>query len=246
MSEKKFDAAEHFSEKLATVYDERIREIIPGYELMHEIAQHLLEENTKKKATILVAGVGTGHETIAYAQSRTEWKFVGFDPSKEMIAAAREKINPLEIQNRIKLVQGTIEDIRQESSFDGAASILVMQFLPDNGEKQTYLHEISKRLRVGAKIIIIDLEGIKYSEDYNILIAAWKAHQSSTRKDKKQIDRDFDHVDKNLEFVPEERLRELLKNAGFSNIHKFYKSLLFGGYMATKSQEQQGRHDAKR
>lgn len=246
MSEEKFDAAEHFSEKLATVYDERIREIIPGYEVMHKITQHLLEENTKRKATILIAGVGTGHETIAYAQSRPEWKIVGFDPSKEMITAAREKINPLEIQNSITLIQGTIEDIRQDSPFDGAASILVMQFLPDNGEKQKYLHEISKRLHVGAKIIIIDLEGIKYSEDYNILLSAWKAHQSATRKNKKQIDRDFDHVDKNLEFVPEERLRELLKNAGFSNIHKFYKSLLFGGYMATKSKRQQGGHDAEK
>ena len=246
MSEEKFDATEHFCEELAGIYDARIREIIPGYEVMHEIAQYLLEENTKKKATILVAGVGTGHETIAYAQSRPEWEIVGFDPSKEMIAAAMEKINPLEIQNRIKLIQGTIEDIRQESQFDGAASILVMQFLPDNGEKQKYLHEISKRLRVGAKIIIIDLEGIKYSEDYNILISAWKAHQSATRKDKKQIDRDFDHVDRNLEFVPEKRLRELLKNAGFSNIHKFYKSLLFGGYMATKTWGQQGDHDAKK
>ena len=223
MSEKKFDAAEHFSEDLATIYDERIREIIPGYEVMHEIAKHLLGENTKRKATILVAGVGTGHETIAYAQSRPEWEIVGFDPSKEMISAAREKISPLKIRNRIKLIQGTIEDIEQNNLFDGAASILVMQFLPDNGDKQNYLNEISKRLQIDAKIILIDLEGLKYYENYNIFISAWKAHQSATRKDKDQIDRDFDHVDKNLEFVPEERLRELLTNAGFSNIHKFYK-----------------------
>ncbi len=235
MSEKKFDAAEHFSEDLATIYDERIREIIPGYEVMHEIAKHLLGENTKRKATILVAGVGTGHETIAYAQSRPEWEIVGFDPSKEMISAAREKISPLKIRNRIKLIQGTIEDIEQNNLFDGAASILVMQFLPDNGDKQNYLNEISKRLQIDAKIILIDLEGLKYYENYNIFISAWKAHQSATRKDKDQIDRDFDHVDKNLEFVPEERLRELLTNAGFSNIHKFYKSLLLGGYIATKS-----------
>ncbi len=234
MSEEKFVAAEHFSEELASVYDERIREIIPGYEVMHEIAQHLLEENTTKKATILVAGSGTGHETIAYAQSRPEWEIIGFDPSKEMIAAAREKINPLEIQNRIKLIQGTIEDIKQDNPFDGAASILIMQFLPDNGEKQQYLLEISKRLDIGAKIVLIDMEGLKYSENYDILISAWKTHQFATRKNKKQIVKDFDHIDKNLEIIPEERLRELLENAGFSNIHKFYKSLLFGGYMATK------------
>ena len=234
MSKEKFDAAEHFSEELANLYDERIREIIPGYEVKHDIARFLLESSTPETASILVAGVGSGHETFAYAKSKPKWKIVGFDPSREMIAAAREKINPLNAWDRIKLIEGTIEDISRNMLFDGAASILVMQFLPDDGAKQHFLLEISKRLRVGATMVLIDLEGIKCSEDYNVFLSAWKAHQFATRKDRKQINRDFDHVNKNLELVPEERLRELLCNAGFRDIRKFYKSLLFGGYMATK------------
>lgn len=234
MPENNFNPAEHFGEDLSLVYDERIREIIPGYEAMHEIAQYLLEENTKDKATILVAGVGTGHEAIAYAKSRPDWNIVGFDPSAKMLAAAREKIESLNIQDNIEFIHGSIEDVSPEILLDGATSILVMQFLPDNGTKQHYLNEISKRLEHCARIILIDLEGDKYSSEYNMLLEAWKYHQFATREDEKQIARDFEHVDENLHFVSEERIRELLIAAGFSDICKFYKSLLFGGYIATK------------
>jgi tRNA (cmo5U34)-methyltransferase len=234
MPDKDFNAAEHFGEDLSSIYDERIREIIPGYEAMHEVAQYLLQENTQDMATILVAGVGTGHETIAFAQSKPQWNIVGFDPSAEMLAAAREKIESLNIQNNIEFIHGGVEDIREDILFDGAASILVMQFLPDNGAKQHYINQISRRLRKGARIIIIDLEGVRNSSDYTMMLSAWKSHQYATRKDEKQIVRDFEHVDENLQFVSEERIRELLAIAGFSNICKFYKSLLFGGYVATK------------
>lgn len=234
MSDKDFNAAEHFGEDLSGIYDERIREIIPGYEAMHEVAQYLLQEHTQEKANILVAGVGTGHETIAFAQSKPQWNIVGFDPSAEMLAAARGKIELLNIQNNIELIHGGVEDVSEDILFDGAASILVMQFLPDNGAKQQYLNEIFKRLRQGAKIILIDLEGVKYSSDYNMLLSAWKSHQYATREDEKQIVRDFEHVDENLQCVSEERILELLTIAGFTDICKFYKSLLFGGYIATK------------
>ena len=63
MTDTDFDAAEHFGEDLSSVYDERIREIIPGYETMHAIAQHLLCDHNRDDANILVAGVGTGYET---------------------------------------------------------------------------------------------------------------------------------------------------------------------------------------
>lgn len=234
MPDKDFNAADHFGEDLSSIYDERIREIIPGYEAMHEVAQYLLQEHTEDKANILVAGVGTGYETTAYALSKPQWNIVGFDPSADMLAAAREKIQPFDIENRITLIHGSIEDVNQDALFDGAASILVMQFLDDNGAKQHYLNEISKRLRQGARIILIDLEGVRYSSDYNMLLSAWKSHQYATREDEKQIVRDFEHVDENLQFVSEERIRELLSIAGFSDICKFYKSLLFGGYIATK------------
>ncbi|NOR11607.1 MAG: methyltransferase domain-containing protein, partial [Desulfovibrionaceae bacterium] len=122
MPDKDFNAADHFGEDLSSIYDERIREIIPGYEAMHEVAQHLLQEHTEDKANILVAGSGTGHEITVYALSKPQWNIVGFDPSADMLAAAREKIQPFDIENRITLIHGSIEYVNQDALFDGAAS----------------------------------------------------------------------------------------------------------------------------
>jgi len=110
----------------------------------------------------------------------------------------------------------------------------IMQFLPDNGEKQAYLNEISKRLSVGAKFILVDLEGDQCSDNFNLLMSAWKAHQYGTREDTEQVKVDFEHINRDLHFVPSMRIEALLNNAGFTEVQKFYKAYLFGGYIATK------------
>ncbi|MCB2182302.1 MAG: class I SAM-dependent methyltransferase [Desulfobulbaceae bacterium] len=235
MSGEQFDVARHFDKKLPDTYDKRIRQVIPDYESMHEMAKYQLVASTKKtNANILVAGVGTGHEAIAYAQNQPGWEITGFDLSSKMLSVAHSKISNFGIKNRITLVHGNIKEIDEDSPFDGAASILVMQFLPDNGQKQKYLHEISRRLTAGAGIVLIDLEGVKHTADYNVLLAAWKTHQFETRKNKDEVERDFMHVENDFHLISEGRIRELLTDAGFTGICKFYKSFLLGGYVATK------------
>ena len=237
---ERIDIIAHFDRKVSPVYDKRIREIFPEYDSMHDLAQHLLADNTKTEAKILVTGAGTGHEAILYAENNPEWEITGFDPSSRMLAMAGEKIKSAALRKRVKLITGTICDIPQDTLFDGATSILVMQFLADNGEKQKYLDEISKRLYNGAKIIVIDLEGTRHSEDYHTLLSAWKRQQLAAGRDVTQVERDLAHVDRNLEIVPEERMRQLLTDAGFTKICKFYKSLLVGGYMAEKNRPPAG------
>jgi len=230
-TDKDFDAKEHFGDKHSTIYDEKIRKVIRGYEEMHDLSYYLLKDNLGPKASILVSGIGTGHEAITYATKQDEWHITGVDPTPEMIQSTKKRIKQLNLENRIETIEGTVEKIKK-TNFDAATSILVMQFLKDNGDKEQYLKNISKKLKSGAKIIIIDLEGNKNSREFKMLLSAWKCHQFSSREDKEQIIKDFNHVESDLQFVPEDRIKELLKLAGFKNICKFYKSYLFGGYIA--------------
>ena len=233
MAEKHFDANKHFSEHYSSVYDEKIRKVIPGYQVIHELVRYLLEDNLPSTAKVLIAGAGTGQEILAYSKSNPEWLLVGFDPAEPMLSVAKQMVKNSNLEKRVKLIQGFIHDV-DESGFDAATTILVMQFLPDNGAKQQYLNEISSRLKSGAKLILVDLEGNKESVEYKLFISAWKAHQLSTRNDVQQVIEDFEHVDRDVQFVPQHRIEDLLNNAGFSNIQKFYKAYLFGGYIATK------------
>ncbi len=63
---------------------------------------------------------------------------------------------------------------------------------------------------------------------------AWKAHQYGTREDTEQVKVDFEHINRDLHFVPSMRIEALLNNAGFTEVQKFYQAYLFGGYIATK------------
>jgi len=234
MPENQFDVTEHFGTQYSSIYDNKIRKVIPGYQAMHEMAQFLLADNLPSSASILVAGVGTGQEAISYATNHAEWHIIGFDPTEAMLSIASTRVRDLVLSDRISLVQGFIDDVDVNQRFDAATSILVMQFLPDNGEKQAYLKEISKRLSVGAKFILVDLEGDQCSDNFNLLMSAWKAHQYGTREDTEQVKVDFEHINRDLHFVPSMRIEALLNNAGFTEVQKFYKAYLFGGYIATK------------
>lgn len=228
-----FDATQHFGDKHANIYDEKIRKVIRGYNEMHDLSYYLLKDSLDPKASILISGVGTGHEAVTYATGQKDWQIIGVDSTPEMVQSSKNKIEQLEIGNRIKIKEGKVENI-EDSNFDAATSILVMQFLKDDGGKEQYLREISKRLKNGAKFILIDLEGDKNSPNFNLLLSAWKCHQFETREDIEQTTKDFEHVDSDLQFISEKRITELLKLTGFTNICKFYQSYLFGGYIAEK------------
>lgn len=229
-----FDATQHFGDKHAGIYDEKIRKVIRGYREMHDLSYYLLKDNLPEKAKILVAGIGTAHEAVTYANNQETWKIVGVDPTPEMVKSSRNKVIGLGLANRIEVVEGRVENLK-ENNFDAATSILVMQFLKDNGDKEKYLQSISEKIKKGARLITIDLEGEKGSENFKLLLSAWKRHQYSTRDDKEQIDKDFEHVDTDLQFIPEKRTLELMAATGFTKICKFYQSYLFGGYIAEKA-----------
>jgi len=231
---KEFDATDHFGDKHASIYDEKIRKVIRGYDEMHDLSYYLLKDSLPENAKILVAGIGTAHEAITYAKNQERWKMIGVDPASEMIKSSKNKITELGLANRIEVIEGKVENLK-ENNFDAATSILVMQFLKDNGEKENYLQNISDKMKKDAKLIVIDLEGEKGSEKFNLLLSAWKNHQYSTRDDKVQIDKDFAHVETDLQFIPEKRIIELMMATGFTRICKFYKSYLFGGYIAEKA-----------
>ena len=230
----KFDATQHFGDRHASIYDEKIRKVIRGYNEMHDLSYYLLKDNLPQDAKILVVGIGTGHEAVTYAESQEKWRIVGVDPTPEMVKSSKNKVAKLGLAGRIEVFEGKVESLK-EDNFDAVTSILVMQFLKDNGDKEEYLQNISEKLKKGAKLVVIDLEGQKGSEKFNILLSAWKKHQYSTRDDEEQIDKDFAHVETDLQFVSEERIFELLNAAGFKKICKFYQSYLFGGYIAEKA-----------
>ena len=204
-----------FNGEWSNEYDDMAHKIIPAYHAIYELAQHLLRDRLNKEARILVAGTGTGKEIIDCSQNNPQWSFTGFDPAEPMLSIARKKVNAASLENKISLVLGLIDDVT-ENNFDAATSILVMQFLPDDGTKLNFLNGISEKLIPGALIVLVDLEG----------------EMGSNESDR--VRKEFIIREKEVHFIPQERIESLLEEVGFFKIHKFFKAYLFGGYVAIK------------
>ncbi|MFI5324528.1 MAG: class I SAM-dependent methyltransferase, partial [Thermodesulfobacteriota bacterium] len=145
-----FDPEKRFNER-AGVYDEDIHKIIPGYTALHETARHLLETSLPEDAFLLVAGMGTGNETLACARRKPEWRFTGFDIAANMIKTSAEKIVKHRLEERVELIRGTIEEVFQES-FDAATALLVMHFIPYDS-KIEFLKGLNLRLNPSGVLI---------------------------------------------------------------------------------------------
>jgi len=222
-----------FNSEWSNEYDDTAQKIIPAYHSIYELTQHLLRDRLNKEARILVAGAGTGKEIINCSQNNPHWSFTGFDPAEPMLSIARKKVDAASLENKISLVLGLIDDVT-ENNFDAATSILVMQFLPDDGTKLNFLNGISEKLKPGALIVLVDLEGEMGSNEFNTLNAAWKNQQLFIRNESDRVRKEFIIREKEVHFIPQERIESLLEEVGFFKIHKFFKAYLFGGYVAIK------------
>ena len=229
-----FDVSAHFDAKRTNAYEAKIRRIVPGYEVMHDLALNLLHNSLPPQANILVSGTGTGQEVLAYAQANPTWQITGVDPTEKMFSVAAERVGEQNLRNRIHLKLGKVKDLPAEAVFEAATSILVMQFIPDDGGKNEYLADISSRLKSGGRFIIIDLVGERTSKEFEMFLATWKARQLLLGEDEEEVEKDFAHIGRDLQFITENRMNDLLRGAGFREIHKFFQAFLFSGWIAER------------
>ena len=219
----RFDPKKRFNER-AKVYDADILKIIPGYRALHDDAVNLLETSLPEDAYVLIAGVGTGNESIALAARNPGWRITGFDIAENMIEATQAKITKYGLEERIELIHGGIDDVLQES-FDAATSLLVMHFIPYD-EKPDYLNSISFRLKPGAKLIVSDITGDRESAEFEECLTAWEAYQMETREPD-DVAETIKHTIHDLDILSHDEVMDLFERAGFTNTLLFWKSLVF-------------------
>jgi tRNA (cmo5U34)-methyltransferase len=223
-----------FDGRWSNEYDDTAHQIIPAYHAIYELTHHLLRDRLDTEAHILVAGAGTGREIIDWTQTNPHWSVTGFDPAEPMLSIARKKIAAARLTDRISLVRGLIDDVAK-THFDAATSLLTMHFLPDDGAKLDFLNGIAGRLKPGAPFVLVDLEGEIGSDEYRTLSSAWMDQQLFKRGQIDRIRKEFEIRESDVHFISQRRIESLLAQAGFNNIHKFFKAYLFGGYVASKT-----------
>ncbi|GGF58806.1 hypothetical protein GCM10011332_10480 [Terasakiella brassicae] len=230
-----FDTTQHFDDQKAEAYDRVIRQVVPGYDVLHEMIKVLLKRYVLgTNSSLLSVGCGTGVELMTLGQEFPNWSITGVEPAQAMAAVAQANLEIQQLSDRCEIINGYVEDLNSEVRFDAATLILVMHFVPDDGSKEALLRSIAARLNPGAPLILADLhaevEGVRFKRFLDVW-RDWQLHQGMPEH---IVDRGFEHVVRDIQFIGEDRIMELLHAAGFKTVEPFYGAFLFGGWIAWK------------
>ena len=225
----------NFDAEFGARYDAFVRQAIFGYEQLFPMILAFLTPGLGEKANLLVVGSGTGMELATFGSRMPAWTFTGVDPSEQMIRLARAKLESLNLSERVRLHQGTLDSLGEGETFDGATLILALHFVPDNGAKRALLQGIAKRLKPGAKLVLVDMGGDPQSERTRFLQGCWKNFMLQRGMTSEAVDALFKQAAETQHFISEARLRELLAEAGFVNAEKFYQAFLNNGWTAQRA-----------
>lgn len=218
----------------AAAYDRKIRALIPGYEALHELSAFLLAELLPARASVLVAGSGTGEELMRYADLAPDWRLTGLEPSGEMNARAAERCLVAGVAERVRLVEGKPGETELGERFDAATALLVLHFLPDDGAKAAFLAALAHALEPGGWLLLADWAGARGEPMCERLFRAWRSQQDATRPKPEQVALDFAHLDRNVHPVSSERRIALLAEAGFVVEGEYWRAYGLSALLARK------------
>ncbi|GGF27116.1 hypothetical protein GCM10011611_36460 [Aliidongia dinghuensis] len=232
------DAAKKFDPSRAAAYDRQARLALAGYEAMHELAACCLAAalGSGGARRLLLAGVGTGQDVATIAALEPSWRFTATDPSPPMIEIARSRLDELGLLDRTELRLGLVADL-PETPHDGATLIGVLHHLPDAASRAGLLADIARRLAPGAPLV---LGGNYRTYDSEPLLRAawrerWRQHGVAPEEAQAQFERITGGV---VPPASEAEVLDLLAEAGFGRVTRFFQSLFWGGWIAFRNADQ--------
>lgn len=228
------DTENRFKAAAAQAYEQRIRTLIPAYEVVHQMTNALLRSRLNEEAEILVAGCGTGMELSQLGINNEHWHLTGIDPSEDMLEIARRNTMGGTLEKRINLRLGKVADLPRDQKYDAATLILVMHFLPDDGSKLSLLQDIAALLKPGAALVLVDLCGDPTSEQGAMLMPAWNEHQVLQGASREKVEERMKERMDVVQYISEERTRMLLHEAGFHRTQCFLQAFLLKGLITIK------------
>lgn len=208
-------------------YAEATPRKVPGFADLHRMAMLLLAERAPETADILVVGAGGGLELRAFAEAQPHWRFVGVDPSAEMLDLARRILGSL--QSRVALQQGYI-DAAPTGPFDGATCLLTLHFLTKDERLRT-LREIRRRLKPGSALVVAH-HSIPEDGDFARWFARSVAFSGGPSADTHRASAVAATIADRLPVLSSNEEEAILREAGFSDVALFYAGLSFRGWAA--------------
>jgi tRNA (cmo5U34)-methyltransferase len=197
---------------------------VPGLADLHRMAALLLRESAPDAAEILVLGAGGGLELKAFAEAQPRWRFVGVDPSAEMLELASQVVGPL--RSRIEFQRGRIDEAGV-GPFDGATCLLTLHFLERDERLQT-LRALRQRLKPSARLVVAHHSASRAT------VERWLARSAAFASGSMDAGlASAASMAARLPILSPEEDEALLHEAGFTDVAMFYAAFSFRGWVST-------------
>lgn len=229
MAQSNVDPSAHFNDPLAvSAYADKTRRLVPGWSDLQTMTALLVAERAPEYANVLVIGAGGGVELKALAQAYPQWRFVGVDPSKPMLALAEAALGPL--ADRVQLHHGYVETAAA-GPFDAATCLLTMHFVSIEERSRT-LKEIRRRLKPGAPFVLAHMSFPQAPGDRDLWLSRYAAFAIASGVDPEDARNAASAIGSRLPLLGPDEEERMLKEAGFTGTQLFYAGLAFRGWVA--------------
>lgn len=105
--------------------------------------------------TALDVACGTADWSIALAKASKTGKIIGLDFSEKMLEVGQKKVNELQLDKQIELIQGNAMKLPfKDNSFDHATIGFALRNVPDI---ETVLAEMMRVVKPGGKVVSLEL-----------------------------------------------------------------------------------------
>ena len=206
-------------------YDEHIRKLIPGYELIHLQVHALLETYAPQHANILVVGCGTGYELQYLAEQFPDWSFTAIDPAPNMIEKSQQHIKKLGLSDRIQLVIGDTTILPSlNQTFDVAVAILVSHFVPLD-KKTIFFKDIANSLSKSGFCLSYELTQIINNHQLETM----KNLALKTGLSEKQAQIMINRMEQDFALITVEEMKNTYLETGFYSVETFAQVLNYYG-----------------
>ncbi len=203
---------------------------IPGVEGLYRLLGAIGEAHFPQSARLLLVGAGGGRELETLGVSAKAFSFVAVDPSTRMLAPAKACATAAGCLERTDFIEGEVFDVPETPAFDGATSLLVMHFLPDDGSKLRYLQAIRKRLTPGSCYFHADVcfDG---RAQFDRFASLFLRHAELAGLSEEQAALGPDIIAEQP-IIGETRSLALLREAGFADALPCFRGLWYAAWLA--------------
>ncbi len=209
-------------------YAERVGRHVPGLQDLHRIIALLLAERVPPEGDVLVLGAGGGLETRAMADLHPGWRFLGVDPSAQMIGQAKDVLGTQ--VEKVRFHQGYVDDA-PEGPFDGATSLLVLHFL-ERDERVRTVRDVVKRLKPGAPFVTVHHSFPKTRPDPDRWLRRNASFVTGSAVPNTRTEEMVSAMRDRLPALSPDEDEAVLREAGLVAVEMFYAALTFKGWIA--------------